>query len=96
MTIDGISIDSACITDVGKKRKGNEDAFFYDDDKLLYVVADGMGGHKAGEVASRIVVDTNSFGFLPDDDVVLEDDQALARIVWSHLMMMCRRNPSAC
>ncbi len=51
-------IESAGITDVGKKRKGNEDALFLNDAMGLYVVADGMGGHQAGEVASKLVVDT--------------------------------------
>jgi predicted RND superfamily exporter protein len=37
--------------------------------------------------ASRIVVDTNSFGFLPGDDVVLEDDRALAGIIGPYLPM---------
>jgi protein phosphatase len=46
------------LTDVGRKRKSNEDAFFMDDELGLYVVADGMGGHAAGEVASREAVDT--------------------------------------
>jgi protein phosphatase len=49
---------SAGLTDVGKKRRGNEDAFLIDEGLGLYVVADGMGGRKAGEVASRLVVDT--------------------------------------
>ncbi|MFC1815518.1 PP2C family protein-serine/threonine phosphatase [Thermodesulfobacteriota bacterium] len=53
-----VVIESAGITDVGMKRKGNEDALFLDDEAKLYVVADGMGGHQAGEVASGIVVDT--------------------------------------
>ncbi len=53
-----ILIESAGITDRGKKRKGNEDALFLGDALGLYVVADGMGGHLAGEVASRLVVDT--------------------------------------
>jgi serine/threonine protein phosphatase PrpC len=45
-------------TDLGRKRKSNEDAFFLDDELGLYIVADGMGGHAAGEVASREAVDT--------------------------------------
>ena len=55
-----IVIESAGITDIGKKRQGNEDALFFDDALGLYVVADGMGGHRAGEIASKLVVDTIS------------------------------------
>ena len=53
-----IVVESACITDVGRKRKSNEDSLFVDDDLGLYMVADGMGGHRAGEVASELVVET--------------------------------------
>jgi protein phosphatase len=53
-----ITVESASITDRGKKRKANEDALIFEDALGLYVVADGMGGHQAGDVASRLVVKT--------------------------------------
>ena len=53
-----VSIESAGITDAGKIRRNNEDALFVDDELGLYVVADGMGGHNAGEIASKLVVDS--------------------------------------
>ena len=50
------------ITDVGKKRSMNQDSIFYTDEPIgaisnLYIVADGMGGHKAGDVASRTAIE---------------------------------------
>lgn len=45
-------------TDTGRKRKHNEDNFLVDRDLGLFVVADGMGGHAAGEIASAIAVRT--------------------------------------
>jgi serine/threonine protein phosphatase PrpC len=46
------------LTDLGRKRTTNEDAFYVDDKLGLYVVADGMGGPAAGEVASQEAVET--------------------------------------
>ncbi|HEX7136964.1 MAG TPA: protein phosphatase 2C domain-containing protein, partial [Vicinamibacterales bacterium] len=48
---------AAGITDKGPVRPANEDCFAIDPPLGLCVVADGMGGHNAGEVASRMVVD---------------------------------------
>ncbi len=51
-------IDAFGMTDVGRKRKHNEDAYAMDVAEGFFVVADGMGGHAAGEVAAKITVET--------------------------------------
>jgi serine/threonine protein phosphatase PrpC len=48
---------SVALSDVGRKRTVNEDAFFRDDEMGFYVVADGVGGHNKGEIASRETID---------------------------------------
>jgi protein phosphatase len=47
-------------TNVGMKRTHNEDAFALIDEERLYLVADGMGGHASGEVASKMAIETLS------------------------------------
>jgi serine/threonine protein phosphatase PrpC len=68
-----LMIESAGLSDVGRKRKENQDCFLVDDRYRLYVVADGMGGHLAGEVASRMVVDAILSGFAASDPQIDEN-----------------------
>lgn len=55
-----IRIRMAGVTDTGQHRDANEDSIFVDNHHCLAIVADGMGGHNAGEVASQIAIDVTS------------------------------------
>lgn len=53
-----MKFDVAALTDVGLKREINQDSVLVDHDLGLFIVADGMGGHRGGEVASALAVET--------------------------------------
>src|SRR5688500_15194540 len=74
---------SAALSDVGRKRPINEDSFLADDTMGLYVVADGVGGHAKGEVASKEAVEQVQMWVrrhIPDvDAAVARGDEASIR-----------------
>lgn len=67
---------AAAKTDVGNIRTNNEDAFLIDADLGLYVVADGMGGHAAGEVASHEAIEALRDNLLSNSELLDEFRQA--------------------
>jgi len=50
--------ESYGVTDTGRRRQVNQDYVLFDDELRLYIVADGMGGHSAGEVASKLAAES--------------------------------------
>jgi protein phosphatase len=58
-----ILVSAAGHTDTGQRRKKNEDSYLILDEHGIFIVADGMGGHAGGEVASQIAVDVIGAAF---------------------------------
>ncbi len=70
-----MKISSFGKTDIGRKRKHNEDAFFCNDELQLYAVADGVGGHAKGEIASSEAVEQIHIWALRHRDLILDYQQ---------------------
>lgn len=98
VAVPGLQIRSFAQTDVGRKRRHNEDAFLCDDKLGLWVVADGVGGQAKGEVASSEAVD-QIHSFVAQERARLEqirtagwtpaDQAALRRLLESAVQSAC-------
>jgi protein phosphatase len=84
-------------TDTGRRRPHNEDSFLCDDDLGLYIVADGVGGHAKGEVASQEAVE-QIHGFVRQGRVAIteliagptpERQRAVRRLLESAVQSAC-------
>ena len=95
-----MKLTSVARTDVGRKRQINEDAFFRDDARGFYVVADGVGGHNKGEIASREAVEQLTmwvYGAARDLDRLVERvDAGDTECVWEIRRLLESGVKSAC
>jgi len=73
-----MSLLSAGLTDIGMKRKSNQDAIYLNQEKKIFVVADGMGGHNGGDIASAMAVK-----YIPEYMLEHFDEDPLATIIGS-------------
>lgn len=94
--------DRVCgMTDIGLRRSNNEDAYLLMTDRGLYVVADGMGGHNAGEVASAEAVKMLDEYFTRDRIELMKSDEEKIKEHFRdsfgeahrHVNRMSRENP---
>lgn len=77
-----ISLSAAGSTDKGKVRTSNEDYFFIGNDKNIFLIADGMGGHLGGEVASKMSVEIVADFFSDNiDSHLLRDKSDVLKVI---------------
>jgi serine/threonine protein phosphatase PrpC len=81
-----LQLRTSGISDIGLQREGNEDSLLVEDSLGLYIVADGMGGHLAGEVASQVAVEMINKSYrkwltneTPEDELFGHPDRSLSK-----------------
>ena len=75
MTMDqSITISAKGMTDIGRVRSANQDSYLINENQQLYIVADGMGGHAGGEIASQLCIQKIEEYILDVDPNMLEAD----------------------
>ncbi|MEW5802952.1 MAG: protein phosphatase 2C domain-containing protein, partial [bacterium] len=80
-----IKTRAAYLSDSGRVRANNEDYLLVDEDRNIFILADGLGGHQAGEVASKLAVET-AYAYLKDmiegDGEEMTDFELLKRAIF--------------
>ncbi len=82
-----ILVSATACSNTGRRRKNNEDSVLAREDFGVFVVADGMGGYRGGEIASQLAVDTIERAFTsqsfdgPEDDALPRRASELARAI---------------
>jgi len=74
--------NSIALSDVGNKRKINEDNLLIDEKNGLYIVADGLGGHKSGEVASQLAVEKINSYISQFSDNIIPSPGAIKKVLY--------------
>lgn len=76
-----LSLKSWAQSDIGRKRTNNEDSLFSNTDLGLFMVADGMGGHRGGEKASKLAIETSAETYIKHLASGLRPEDALKSAV---------------
>jgi protein phosphatase len=74
-------VEVGVVTDIGRVRDGNEDSYLVE--PPLYAVADGMGGHRGGEVASQLALETVEELFLAGEGTLADQVREANRAVFT-------------
>jgi protein phosphatase len=69
------------MTDVGRRRENNQDDFVVDQERGIYAIADGMGGHAAGEIASSIAIEALAESMRSNGDQAHDPKEAGQQLV---------------